>query len=134
MTPYKSITRMFFFDKSYWWVRVAHNGKIVKPKRFYDDDYINEDESLKFAIKYRNRLERELGKIRTEFNVSKVVPKGSLSSYVDSQGNHRLQASVGKKKKVFSIKKFGEKRANELAQQFIQCEKNKLKKMLLQET
>ena len=65
---YKSITRMDIQEKKThgWNVRVFYKGKMHKPKFFSDRLYDGVDEALQVAIEYRDKIEKEIGKPRTE--------------------------------------------------------------------
>lgn len=131
MTPFKSITRIDYEclrSSPHWWVRVAYKKKFIKPKRFYDQDYgYDKIRSLKAAMRYRNRIEQEINKIRTERSINQVNAKGCISIYQDSMGRRRLQASVGPKRKTFSLDKYGEMEARQLGEEFIRRQREALR-------
>ncbi len=65
---HKSITRMDIEDKKThgWNVRVFYKGKMHKPKFFSDRLHNGVEKALEQAIKYRDQIEIEIGKPRTE--------------------------------------------------------------------
>lgn len=62
---FRFITRLDRPEKAYhaWWVRVSYQGKTITGL-FPDGRHGGKRKSLSAAIKFRNQVERELGKPR----------------------------------------------------------------------
>ena len=91
---YKSISRIDDTKKKThgWYVRVYFKGK-MHSKFFSDARFGDKDQGLQEAIKYRDELERKLGKPRSERTVVQVSPR-NRSGVI---GVRRRRKSSGKK-------------------------------------
>ncbi|MCB0208331.1 MAG: AP2 domain-containing protein [Anaerolineae bacterium] len=91
---YKSISRIDDAKKKThgWYVRVYFKGK-MHSKFFSDARFGDKDQGLQEAIKYRDDLERKLGKPRSERTVVQVSPR-NRSGVI---GVRRRRKSSGKK-------------------------------------
>ncbi len=71
---YKSISRLDSPKKGAhgWYVRVKYNGQIYA-KFFSDSHYESRKESLQAAVEYRDQLEKQIGKPRTERVVASIT-------------------------------------------------------------
>ncbi|PKL89537.1 MAG: hypothetical protein CVV23_04805 [Ignavibacteriae bacterium HGW-Ignavibacteriae-2] len=90
----KSITRFDYPDKGMFgfYVRVAFGGKIYKPKFFSDKKYKGKARALTIAIEYRDLIEKEIGKIRSDY----IVVTTSKAEYVGIRETISKQVKNGK--------------------------------------
>ncbi|MCP4360893.1 MAG: AP2 domain-containing protein [Chloroflexi bacterium] len=91
----KSISRIDQPEKNNhgYYVRVSFRGKQHR-KFFNDKKYGGEEDALEAAIKYRNQLEKELGKPRTDRMV--LAPKDK-----ERAGVRRIRKQTRKNGKVY---------------------------------
>jgi len=121
----KGISRYDYSDQHGWWVRIRRDDAPFQ-KFFWDHQFSTIGDCLKAAIEYRHEIletfpleKKRKGKFRTladepENRISRRQDKGRLQPYVYWHAtwydeNHNV------KTKNFSVKKFGEEQAKELA-------------------
>ena len=95
---YKSISRIdATTSKTHgWYVRVYYKGE-MHSKFFSDSRFENKQVALEEAVKYRDELEKRLGKPRTDRPVVRVSPKSETGVV----GVRRRRKAPGKKGKNY---------------------------------
>ena len=118
---YKSITKLNNGSRGYY-VRVFFKKKIHKPMYFGVKTYGGWKKALDAAIKYRNKIEKEIGKVRTNHQVASINWSGTGCLGVRKAkrvGPPVFEATlfVNKKRyyKAFPASKYGEKKAFQMA-------------------
>lgn len=117
---YKSITKLNTSQGYY--VRVFYNKKVYKPQYFGAHTYGSWKKALEAAIKYRNKIEKEIGKPRTNKQILTVA--WASSGHLGVMKLKRVGAPVfaaslivNNKRyyKSFPARKYGEEKALKMA-------------------
>jgi hypothetical protein len=105
-TGYKGISRIDQEKKKTygWFVRISCNGT-KKSKFFSDQSYGNKEAALQEAIKYRDQMEKELGKPRTDRTVVTQSPRNRTGIIGVQRKSKTVKGTNGEKvsKEYFEV-------------------------------